>query len=184
MQTTRLSLSSRRGNRRAAQGPSRFHLFVRQTVGVGCGALGWLAALAAVGADGWRPLDVHRAAPPAAPVQPANAALPARSGDVRHSAAPAALQLYAIGDPTDEEQYMLELVNRARRDPAAEAARLRETTATDVRGAYTFFNVDLDRMAADLAALPPAPPLAMNPELLAAARLHSLDMATKGYQQG
>lgn len=77
---------------------------------------------------------------------------------------------------------MLELVNRARRDPAAEAARLRETTATDVRGAYTFFNVDLDRMAADIAALPPAPPLAMNPALLAAARLHSLDMATKGYQ--
>jgi hypothetical protein len=31
--------------------------------------------------------------------------------------------LYSHGDPTDAEQYLLELINRARSDPPAEAAR-------------------------------------------------------------
>jgi hypothetical protein len=35
-----------------------------------------------------------------------------------------AQQLYSIGDPTNDQQYMLELVNRARADGGAEATRL------------------------------------------------------------
>ena len=35
-----------------------------------------------------------------------------------------AAQLYSIGDPTNEEQYYLELINRARANPTAEGLRL------------------------------------------------------------
>lgn len=70
-----------------------------------------------------------------------------------------AAQQYNHGDPTDAEQVMLELVNRARLDPAAEAKR---------------FGISLN------AGLPPGTipaspqqPLALNPILIKAARLHS-----------
>lgn len=69
------------------------------------------------------------------------------------------LIFYDHGDPTDHEQYMLELVNRARADPGAEAARL---------------NIDLNE------GLPPGSisntlkqPLGFHPALIAAARGHS-----------
>jgi serralysin len=55
--------------------------------------------------------------------------------------------------PTADEQYMLELVNRARSDPAAEAARL---------------GVSLGTITAA-----PKQPLAFDPDLIEAARLHS-----------
>lgn len=66
--------------------------------------------------------------------------------------------LYDHGDPTDAEQYLLELVNRARADPAAEAAR---------------FNIDLNE-GLDPGTLSPSPkpPLALTRFLLKAAREH------------
>lgn len=72
----------------------------------------------------------------------------------RNSPAP-----YDHGDPTAIEQYMLELVNRARKDPAAEADR---------------FGIGLND---GLSGTPISPqekqPLAFSPQLLAAARGHS-----------
>jgi len=58
--------------------------------------------------------------------------------------------------PTDDEQYMLELVNRARSDPGAEAARL---------------GVSLGSIPAT-----PKQPLAFDADLIEAARLHSVWM--------
>jgi len=97
-------------------------------------------------------------------------------------AAPAATTAYSHGDPTPEEQYMLELVNRARADPTAEGLRLRYTTYADVLAAYSYFNVDLAAMAAAFAGYPVRPPLAFNADLLAAARAHSQDMASNDFQ--
>lgn len=71
-------------------------------------------------------------------------------------------QLYNDGDPTAAEQYMLQLVNRARADPAAEAAR---------------FGIDLNEgLAPGTITTDPKPPLACNVHLLQSARAHSLWM--------
>lgn len=67
--------------------------------------------------------------------------------------------LYTHGDPTAEEQLMLELINRARAEPAAEAARL---------------GLDLNQGLPPGTLSPePKPPLAFHPLLIASARAHS-----------
>jgi len=68
-------------------------------------------------------------------------------------------QIYTHGDPTAAEQLMLELVNRARANPTAEAARL---------------GIDLNQgLPAGTISASPKPPLALNSNLTAAARAHS-----------
>lgn len=89
---------------------------------------------------------------------------------------------YSIGDPTNEEQYYLELINRARANPTAEALRLSTTTDPDVVGAYSYFGVNLVLMQAQFTLIPPTPPLSMNATLLTAARAHSLNMLQNNYQ--
>lgn len=74
------------------------------------------------------------------------------------------------GDPTSAEQLTLEIINRARRDPTAEAARL------SISGGITE-----GLSAADAADLGVRPPLAMNAQLLAAARAHSQDMYVRAF---
>ncbi|MDX9910426.1 MAG: CAP domain-containing protein [Phycisphaerales bacterium] len=71
-------------------------------------------------------------------------------------------------DWSPEEVLLLELVNRARSDPQAEAQRL----GLDLTAGLTI---------AELARLIPSEPLAMNAELTLAARLHSLDMAERDF---
>jgi len=66
---------------------------------------------------------------------------------------------YSHGDPTDYEQLLLELVNEARADPAAEAAEL---------------GIDLNQgLAAGTIDSEPKQPLAFHPQLIQAARNHS-----------
>src|SRR5262249_39569790 len=60
--------------------------------------------------------------------------------------------------------------------------RLQAATGPEVLERYTFYSVDLPRMASELAAVAPAPPLSMNARLLAAARGHSQDMLSNAYQ--
>lgn len=91
--------------------------------------------------------------------------------------------LYSVGSPTDEEQLYLEFLNRARANPPAEGTLLRNTTDPDVLSAYAFYSVDVALMESQFAAISPAPPLAMNAQLTAAARLHSGDMYTNQFQQ-
>lgn len=101
------------------------------------------------------------------------------------SPAPAAGTVqYSIGDPTDEEQFYLELLNRTRMNPAAEGLRLADTNHLDANtlAAYAFFHVDLVQMQSDLAALPPLPPLAMESRLTQAARGHTQWMLANGIQ--
>ena len=49
---------------------------------------------------------------------------------------------YSHGDPTAEEQYMLELINRARANPEEEGVRVMDTEDARVQSAYQFFNID------------------------------------------
>src|SRR2546423_15159802 len=82
-------------------------------------------------------------------------------------------QLYSIGDPTNEEQYYLELINRARANPTAEGVRLATTPDSNVLSAYSSFGVNLVLMQSQFALLPPAPPPSLNASLTPAARAHS-----------
>ena len=109
----------------------------------------------------------------------------ASKGNAELSAAssnPEPLVLYSIGNPSDEEQFYLELLNRARANPRGEAQILQNTTDQDVVSAYRYFGVDLNLMRAQFSRIPVAPPLSMNAGLLAAARLHSMDMFTNSFQ--
>jgi hypothetical protein len=95
--------------------------------------------------------------------------------------APAA-QLYSIGDPTNDEQYFLELINRARANPTAESVRFATTTDPDVRSSYSYFGVNLVLMQSQFVLIPPAPPLSINATLTTAARAHSQSMLQNNYQ--
>ena len=91
-------------------------------------------------------------------------------------------QLYSIGDPSNDEQYYLELINRARANPTAEAIRLATTTDADVLSAYGFFGVNLILMQTQFALIPAQPPYSMNATLSNAARAHSQNMLQNNYQ--
>lgn len=73
---------------------------------------------------------------------------------------------YDSGNPSAEEQYVLELINRARMNPAGEGARLG-------------ININEGLPAGRSAVV--RPPLAMNEKLLAVARAHSEDMFTRNF---
>jgi hypothetical protein len=117
------------------------------------------------------------APPPAPPIvtQPAAISPP---GD----AASTTSSLYSIGDPTNEEQFYLELINRARANPPAEGVRLATTSDPNVLNAYNSFGVNLVLMQTQFAAIPARPPLSMNVVLMAAARGHSQNMLQNNYQ--
>lgn len=85
-----------------------------------------------------------------------------------------------MGGATGVEQELLELANRFRLDPAGEFDRLVRDAATrtahdpGVTAALRWFEVDMARLAAELAALAPAPPLAWSDPLALAAEGHAL----------
>src|SRR5688500_277064 len=93
-----------------------------------------------------------------------------------------ATTLWSIGAPTDQEQYYLELINRARANPTAEGARLAATTDPEVLTYYTGYAVNLSMMQNEMSALVVAPPLAMNAKLLQSARGHSNDQFVNSFQ--
>lgn len=94
---------------------------------------------------------------------------------------------YSIGQPTNLEQWLLEYANRARANGIAEANRLAgDTTLANV---YTQFGIDpaniVSQYTASIASgfiSGVAQPLAFNPILLQAARLHSQDMIDNAFQ--
>jgi len=73
---------------------------------------------------------------------------------------------YDSGDPSADEQVVLELINRARANPAAEGARL---------------GININEGLAGGVLTAPRPPLAMSKILLGTARAHSIDMYTHRY---
>lgn len=85
----------------------------------------------------------------------------------------AALDAYNFGNPTAEEQLHLEFINRARANPPAEGLRLATTTDPEIVSSCNAYNVDLAMLQSEFNAIAPAPPLAPNAALTAAARSHS-----------
>lgn len=90
--------------------------------------------------------------------------------------------LYSIGQPTDEEQLYLEMINRARANPLVEGIMLATTKDADVLHAISQRAVNLTMMKAEFALLPVRPPLAFNSKLTQMARGHSQDMFDHAFQ--
>ncbi len=90
--------------------------------------------------------------------------------------------LYSHGDPTDQEQYLLELINRARANPPAEGDSLYNTKDADVLNNYSYWKVDKAGVRSAFKTYPSRPPLAFHPKAIDAARVHSNDMASNHYQ--
>ncbi len=90
-------------------------------------------------------------------------------------------ELYSHGNPTDLEQYMLELINRARQDPTAEGIFL-DTLNTyytiDARYRKPAFFTNLRQ---EFQSYPVAQPLPFNASLIQAARAHASDMIARKY---
>ncbi|GAC1463088.1 MAG: hypothetical protein NVSMB9_00120 [Isosphaeraceae bacterium] len=84
--------------------------------------------------------------------------------------------------PTDVEQYMLQLVNRVRANPAAEGRRLVSLALTDPALRSATSGWDLNRFLQVISSYPPEPPLAFNSRLIAAARDHSMAMLAANSQ--
>ncbi|MBU3698956.1 MAG: hypothetical protein FGM33_02950 [Candidatus Kapabacteria bacterium] len=91
-------------------------------------------------------------------------------------------QVYSHGDPTPEEQLMLEYINRARANPAEEGVRLLDTKDQAVQGAYSYFKIDAVKTKQAFAGYPERPPLAFHPLLIESSRNHTKDMDEKNFQ--
>ena len=88
---------------------------------------------------------------------------------------------YSHGDPTPLEQQALELINRARSNPAQEGVSLDSVSTSysiDARARKPAFFTNL---RGQLAAYPAVAPLAFHPKLIASARAHSQDMVARNY---
>ena len=116
------------------------------------------------------------APPTAPPIEHRPAVVP--EGSLHSSAV-----TYSIGDPTPEEQLYIEMINRARANPVAEAQTFATTTDAEVIANYDFYQVDLGLMQQQFAVIPPAPPVAPNAQLAEAARRHSADMLQNSFQE-
>jgi hypothetical protein len=119
----------------------------------------------------------RHAAPPAPPVEIVVGTELSDKGQIR-----AASTLYSIGEPTPEEQLYLEMINRARANPAAEGLLFANTADPLLTQDYADWHVDLALMQSQFALIQPAPPLAMSAALSTAARSHTLDMFNNAFQ--
>jgi uncharacterized protein YkwD len=91
-------------------------------------------------------------------------------------------QIHSHGDPTPEEQLMLEMINRARANPTEEGIRLMDTDDARVQAASSHFKINATATKAAFAGYPARAPLAFHTDLIAAARAHSQDMDANNFQ--
>ena len=93
-------------------------------------------------------------------------------------------QAYSHGDPTAEEQYLVEILNRARANPPQEGIFLTTQTDSQIQGAYGYapFGVNFAAIRAAFNSYPSRPPLAFSPYLVGTARNHAQWMAANGIQ--
>jgi hypothetical protein len=84
--------------------------------------------------------------------------------------------------PSDSEQKMMWLMNRARSNPTTEGIWLGDSNDPDIVGGRDFFNVDIVALKAAFAALPATPPAAFDIRLHDASELHSLDLIARDAQ--
>ena len=94
------------------------------------------------------------------------------------SAAVSGLTQYTIGTPSGDETEILEIINRARANPAAEGQRLVDLLNVTFPGGTS--GIDLNQLLSDFQGYPARPPLAFNADLNAAAQFHLPEMVAFG----
>src|SRR5687767_15165734 len=94
-----------------------------------------------------------------------------KSSDAAASSIAAAPLLFSIGEPSDDEQLYLELINRARANPSAEAQRL--ITLNDIYVRNALQKVNTNMLVQQFSTNQPAAPLSFNSKLINAARAHT-----------
>ena len=82
-------------------------------------------------------------------------------------------RLLSSGGPTDQEQYMLQLINEARTNPAAAAAQISTNLTPDVEATLSYYGVNLQATVAAISSATPQPPLAWNSSLASSAQSQS-----------
>lgn len=91
-------------------------------------------------------------------------------------------ELLTAGGPTAEAQYMLELVNQARTNPAAMADRVTSNLDADELATLNFYHVDLGAEKAAIANSATRPAVGWSDTLAATATGQSQDQANTGVQ--
>jgi hypothetical protein len=81
-------------------------------------------------------------------------------------------------EPTAEETFALELMNRLRADPVGETERILGAPKSDIT--WCLDGVDVAMFRSEMAVLKPVPPVVFNLDLLLAARRHSFYMVHNG----
>lgn len=91
-------------------------------------------------------------------------------------------ELLSSGGPTDQQQYMLYLLNQARQNPAQMAQKVTTNLDDNVSATVAYYNVDLNQVRQDISSAPAKPPLAWNDQLATAAQGQSQYQASNGVQ--
>jgi len=146
---------------------------LKQIVAAGALAQGLLLAA---------PPTVELVPPAVSSAPPSQPPLRQEVADGGRVSAQAATQVYSIGQPTDEEQLYVELLNRSRLFPAQEVELLINSPDASIQNNLNFFGTDRNLLIQQFRALTPVPPLAFNPLLNLAARRHSVDMFNNVFQ--
>ncbi|TAN52415.1 MAG: hypothetical protein EPN21_04030 [Methylococcaceae bacterium] len=84
--------------------------------------------------------------------------------------------------PSNAEQNIVWLMNRARQNPAAEGAFLADSGDANIASAIDFFNVDVDQLQAEFSSYSSQPPAAFDVRLYRAALAHSRDLIARDSQ--
>ncbi len=84
--------------------------------------------------------------------------------------------------PTNDEQYMLQLLNEARTDPSAAAQEISQNITPEIQNTLNYYGVNLQATLQKIASSPVQPPLAWSPQLAQSAQGHSQDMASNQFQ--
>ena len=84
--------------------------------------------------------------------------------------------------PSNDAQYMLQLINEARTNPPAAAQFIESNITPDIQDTINYYGVNLQATLQAISSAAPQPPLAWNAALAQAAQSHSQDMATNQFQ--
>ncbi|MFM7319688.1 MAG: CAP domain-containing protein [bacterium] len=91
-------------------------------------------------------------------------------------------QVLSSGGPSDQAQYMLELINEARTNPSAAAQRAATTDLAELSMTMDYYGESISAATSAIANAQPKQPLAWNDKLAAAATMQSQYQANSGVQ--
>lgn len=89
---------------------------------------------------------------------------------------------YPQPQPSDREQYLLELMNAARANPASEGQMLAGITDSEILRYYSYYHVAVSGLASTFAGYAAKPPLAFNAALMTSSHAQAAYQASAGVQ--